>query len=181
MEQLARDYADVADFFTVWVREAHAGGDFPQPENVEQREQYARAFVASDTPDIQILLDDMDGTLQALMGDFPNSVYVVDGRGVVVYRASWSDAREIDRVLGRLRQIAERREARVPLGMGRWSEESLPALHDDPDQSAVNTIEVWEEAKNYEEPEVFMGAENAERLRATYERVTGKQSIRPSG
>jgi len=123
----------------------------------------------------------MDGTLQALMGDFPNSVYVVDGRGVVVYRASWSDAREIDRVLGRLRQIAERREARVPLGMGRWSEESLPALHDDPDQSAVNTIEVWEEAKNYEEPEVFMGAENAERLRATYERVTGKQSIRPSG
>jgi len=37
MEQLARDYADVADFFTVWVREAHAGGDFPQPENVEQR------------------------------------------------------------------------------------------------------------------------------------------------
>jgi hypothetical protein len=45
----------------------------------------------------------------------------------------------------------------------------------------VKTIAVWEEAKNYQEPEVFMGAENAERLRATYERVTGKQSIRPSG
>jgi hypothetical protein len=109
MEQLAQDYADVADFFTVWVREAHAGGDFPQPACAEQREQYARAFVASDTPDIQILLDDMEGTLQALMGDFPNSVYVVDGRGVVVYRSSWSDAREIDRVLadcGRSRRVA---------------------------------------------------------------------------
>lgn len=176
---MAQEFADLADFYTVWVREAHAGGDFPQPESLEEREQYARAFQESDSPDIRVLLDDMDGTLQSLMGGFPNSVYVIDGRGVVVYRANWTDAREVSRVLGRLRLVAERRAARQPLGTGRWSEESLPSLQDDPSQAAVNAITVWEEAKNYDEPERFMGEEVAARVRETYERATGKQSIRP--
>jgi hypothetical protein len=179
MERLAEEYADLADFFTVWAREPHAGGDFPQPETIEQRAQYARAFQQSDEASIRIILDDMEGSLQELMGGFPNVVYVIDGRGHVVYRANWTDAREIGRVLGRLGLIAERREAGQNLGMGRWSEESMPALHDDPNGQAVNTIRVWEEAKNYDEPERFMGVENAERLRETYERVTGEQSIRP--
>ncbi len=180
MERLAEEYDDLADFYTVWAREAHAGGDFPQPEDLQQRAEYARAFQAAEDPKIGILLDDMEGSLQGLLGNMPNSVYVVDGRGIVVYRATWTDAREVAGVLARLRLIAERREARQPLGMGRWSEAVLPALQDDPTQAAVDAINVWEEAKNYDEPERFMGAEAAEKMRVTYERATRRQSIRPS-
>ena len=114
------------------------------------------------------------------MGGFPNSVYLIDGRGRVVYRANWTDTREIARVLARLRTIAARRAAGEPFGMGRWSEESLLALQDDPQQAAIDAITVWEGARNYAEREAFMGEENAARLRETYERVTGKPSIRPS-
>lgn len=178
-EQMAKEYSELADFFTVWVGEAHPGGEFPQPESLDQRAEYARAFQDSDKPEIRVLLDDMDGSIHRVMGGFPNSVYVVDGRGVVVYRANWTDAREVARVLDRLRLIGERRAARVPLGTGRWSEESLPALPDDPLQGAVDAITVWEQAKNYDEPERFMGPEVAEQIRANYEQATGKQSIRP--
>lgn len=43
----------------------------------------------------------------------------------------------------------------------------------------VTAIRVWEQAKNYGEPERFMGPERAARFRAAYERATGHQSVRP--
>ena len=179
MERLAARYGDLADFFTVWVREAHPGGEFPQPQTLEQRKQYARAFQASDEPAIRIILDDMEGSLQRVMGDMPNSVYVIDTRGRVAYRANGTDAREVERVLARLRLIAERRAAGEGIGMPRWSEEMLPALPEDPAREAVDAIRIWEQAKNFDEPERFLGPEAAERMRETYERATGETSIRP--
>jgi hypothetical protein len=180
MERLAEEFADIASFHTVWVREPHAGGDYPQPETIEQRQQYARDFVASDGATITVLVDDMDATIQRLMGGFPNSVYVIDVRGRVAYRAGWTDHREIRRILERQRVIADRVEAGQYLGIPRWSEELTPALTDDPDAEFVRSIEVWEEAKNYGEPERFLGPERAERFRSAYERITGRASIRPS-
>lgn len=179
MEQLAEEFSDIASFFVVWVREAHAGGNYPQPTELDQRRQYASDFVASDDASITVLLDDMEGSLHQLMGRFPNSTYVIDARGHVAYRASWTDAREIRRVLERQREILQRRKNGVPLGIPRWSEEVSPALDEDPDQEAVTSIQVWEEAKNYEEPERFLGPERAAHMRATYERVTGHESVRP--
>lgn len=180
MEQLAAEFADIASFFTVWVREPHAGGSYPQPETIEERRQYAQDFVAADDAKITVLVDDMAGSLHRLMGGFPNSTYVIDARGHVAYRATWNDAREVRRILERQREILSRRAAGTALGIPRWSEEVSPTLADDPDQDAVTSIEVWEEAKNYEEPERFFGPDIAERIRGTYERVTGRESIRPT-
>jgi hypothetical protein len=180
MEQLAEEFADIASFQTVWVREPHAGGDYPQPETIEQRQQYAKDFVAADDAKITVLVDDLEGSIHPLMGGFPNSVYVIDARGRVAYRASWTDAREIRRILERQREIARRVEGRQNLGIPRWSEEVSPALAEDPDDYVVRSIEVWEEAKNYGEPERFLGPERAEVFRTSYESITGRESIRPS-
>ena len=105
--------------------------------------------------------------------------YVIDGRGRVAYRANWADARELQRVLERQREIGRRRSAGEHLGIVRWSEEINPALADDPDQEFTIAINVWEQAENYGEPERFLGPERAEQYRAGYERATGRRSIRP--
>lgn len=179
MEQLAREFSGIASFFTVWCREAHPGGAYPQADDVATRARYARDFVAAASAAIPVVLDDAAGTLQAALGGFPNSVYVIDRRGRVTYRANWTDAREVRRVLERLRLVGERLRQGEPLGMPRWSEELTPVLYDEPDQEAVASITTWEEARNFDEPERFLGPERAAALRAAYARATGRESIRP--
>ena len=179
MEQLASEFSAMASFFTVWCSEAHPGGAYPQSTDPATRARYARDFVAAASAAIPVVLDDMENTLQTAMGGFPNSVYVIDRRGRVVYRASWTDAREVRRVLERLQLVGERLRQGEPLGMARWSEELTPVLYDDPGQEAVTSITTWEEAKNFDEPERFLGPERAAALRATYARATGRESRRP--
>ena len=162
------------------MREPHAGGAYPQPTSIEERRQYAQDFVADHEAKITVLIDDLKGSIQRLMGNFPNSVYVIDARGRVAYRANWTDARELRRALERQREIGRRLGESQHLGIVRWSEEINPALAEDPDHEQVVSIEVWEQAENYEEPERFLGPERAEQYRSTYERVTGRRSIRPS-
>ena len=99
MERLAAEYAESVSFFTVWVREAHAGGHHPQPQSIEQREQHARDFCATAEPSIPVIVDDMDGSLHGQFCGLPNSIYVLDARGRVAYRANWADHREVRRVL----------------------------------------------------------------------------------
>ncbi len=178
MEQLAKQFAETASFFTVWVREPHPGGNYAQPENIETRRRYAQDCCAADNAEIPVIVDDMEGTLHRHLGFFPNSVYIVDGRGHVAYRAIWTDHREVRRVLERLRGSAQRFERKMSAGMPVWSEEMLRSVPEDPDAAAVQAITTWEEAENYDEPERFAG-ERAEAMRATYERVTGKTSVRP--
>lgn len=179
MEALAQDFAETASFFTVWVGEAHAGGDFPQPEDIETRQRYAQACVEADGAKIPVIVDEMDGSLHEHLGGFPNSVYVLDGRGRVAYRAMWLDHREVRRVLERLREADERFANNVYSGMPLWSEELVRKLPDDPGEDVAKAFEVWEAAKNYGEPERFYGPERAEAMRKQYEEATGKQTIRP--
>ena len=143
MEQLARDFADAASFFTVWVREAHPGGNYAQPQNIETRRQYAQDCCAADNAEIPVIVDDMQGTLHRRLGSFPNAVYMIDGRGQVAYRANWTDHREVRRVLERLREADERFERKVNAGMPLWSEEMLRKLPDDPTQDLRDSFAVW--------------------------------------
>jgi hypothetical protein len=178
MEALAEEFAESTQFYTVWCREAHAGGDYPQPETIEQRRQYARDCSQHDDASVPVIVDDMEGTLQKQLGGFPNCVYVIDGRGRVVYRAVWTDHRQVRRVLERLDAAAERRAQQQSPGMAVWSEELLPRMDDEPDGALIKAFEIWEHARNYDEPERFYG-ERSEMIRETYERATGRQSIRP--
>lgn len=177
MEQLAQEFAGSAAFFTVWVREAHAGGDYQQPEDMQDRERHASDFCAADGAAIPVILDDMQGSLHRRFGDMPNSIYVLDARGVVVYRANWADHREVRRVLEQLREMSRRFEQREFAGSPRWSEELLRELPDDPAAPIVTSFKVWQSAKNYDEPERFFGR-RSEQMRELYRRATGKESIR---
>lgn len=56
--------------------------------NRKQLTAGARDFLAADHVAIPVVMDDFGGAIQHVMGGFPNSVYIIDTRGRVAYRAN---------------------------------------------------------------------------------------------
>ena len=61
------------------------------------------------------LIDDLDSSIQNQFGRLPNSCYVIDTSGTVVYKESWSNPANLERVLKRLVNAKARpRRAKPP-------------------------------------------------------------------
>ncbi len=183
MEALAADYADRdAAFFTVYVRDAHAGGDFPQPTSIDERIHHADACRQADGQQIPVIVDEISNPIHESYGSLPNMVYVIDSRGKVAYRSTWTKHAQVREAVERLVAFDEAQASGKPTmgGLPVWSEQALPPDPAAGPEGLVKAIEVWEAVKNYDEPERFMGPERAEKFRAAYKMVTGKESVRPS-
>jgi len=90
---MAAKYAEHGvSFVFVYTREAHPGELYPHLTSVEQKLQHARDMVARDGLQRPMLVDDLYGTIHHAYGRLPNMTYVIGGGGRVVYRASWTDA-----------------------------------------------------------------------------------------
>lgn len=96
-------------FVFLYTREAHPGERYPHLSSLEQKLRHARDMVQRDSLRRPMLVDDLDGTLHRAYGTLPNMTYIVGGGGKVLYRASWTDAVNIELVLG---QIARARQQR---------------------------------------------------------------------
>jgi hypothetical protein len=112
---MAAKYADHGvSFVFVYTREAHPGERYPHLTSVAQKLQHARDMVARDRLTRPMLVDDLEGTVHHAYGRLPNMAYLVGGGGRVVYRASWTDAPNIELALDLLvRQRGERRAGTV--------------------------------------------------------------------
>jgi hypothetical protein len=74
-----------------WARTA-AWGRRARPRILVEEEREGRT----------ILVDDLNGTAHQRYGAMPNTVYVIDSEGTVVYRAMWNDSPAVEMVLKRL-------------------------------------------------------------------------------
>ncbi len=87
------DYGDLAQFFIVYIKEAHPADDWPirvserlkyvkDPENIFERFQVASTCVADLDISIPTLIDDMDNTAAIAYKAHPDRLYLVgkDGR-----------------------------------------------------------------------------------------------------
>jgi cytochrome oxidase Cu insertion factor (SCO1/SenC/PrrC family) len=105
MARLAREYAEREDvtFALVYGKEAHPHqGEFlaiDDPETVEERRELASRLVAEEDVPFPVLVDEVPREGSAEYGGAPNMVYLVDPEGRIAYRALWTNAREIERVL----------------------------------------------------------------------------------
>jgi hypothetical protein len=183
MEALASEYSDrgVA-FFSVYVRDAHAGGAYPQPENIEQRIRHADDCRTADAQQIPMIVDEIDYPIHVTYGGLPNMVYVIDSRGKVAFRSSWTKHEQVRPVVERLVSYDEA-QARGQITMGAlpsFSEQSLPPAPEEGPVGLKRAIDLWESVQNFDEPERFMGPERSEQFRAAYKRVTGRESTRLS-
>jgi hypothetical protein len=91
LTKLHDEFGDAVSFVTLYVREAHPGDHFPQPETFEQKRAQARAYKERDAIRWPVAVDDLDGSLHRRLDPKPNSAYIVGADGRVAFRALWSN------------------------------------------------------------------------------------------
>ena len=89
MTELVAAYPDV-EFIMVYVRESHPGGRINAHKDLA-----AKIAIANTLPDAinerrRILVDTPDGAMHRVYGEMPNSIYVINPEGVVIYRCDWN-------------------------------------------------------------------------------------------
>jgi cytochrome oxidase Cu insertion factor (SCO1/SenC/PrrC family) len=105
MARLAREYAEREDvtFALVYGKEAHphqgAFLEIDDPDIYEERRELASRLVAEVDVPFPVLVDEVPREVSAEYGGAPNMVYLVDPEGRIAYRALWTDARDLERVL----------------------------------------------------------------------------------
>lgn len=102
--ELAGKFPDV-EWLVIYVREAHPGSKLAPSTRLDDK--IVNAGRTRDEYDEQrkILIDSPDGKWHHDWGLLPNMVYVINPQGTVVYRADWSFARNVEKVLNNRDQI----------------------------------------------------------------------------
>ncbi len=90
LRRLHGEFGHPITFITLYVREAHPGSRYPQPETMEAKLRHARDFAARDGIPWTIVVDDVEGTLHRQLEAKPNAAYLVAEDGVVLFRSLWS-------------------------------------------------------------------------------------------
>lgn len=110
METLTSKYADraVRSVF-VYTREAHPGELMRHHSTMEDKRHHAGALRDQFGVTRQILLDDIEGTAHKAWGMLPNMAYIVMRGGLIVYRAAWTDAADVEDALEQALDAGARR------------------------------------------------------------------------
>lgn len=95
---LAAKFPDV-EWLVIYVREAHPGSKIAPSHELASKIDHARRTREEYRETRRILVDSPDGKWHHDWGLLPNMVYVIDPQGRVIYRADWSFARNVERVL----------------------------------------------------------------------------------
>ncbi|MBV7697373.1 thioredoxin family protein [Streptomyces sp. TRM70350] len=124
LKRLHADFGDRAAFVMLYVREAHPGDRYPQPEDFERKTAHARDLRDRDGLLWPVAVDDIDGTLHRLLDPKPNAAYLMDADGRVAFRILWSDDREhivrqaLETVLSGRSPVGEHQGRMVPMLRG---------------------------------------------------------------
>ncbi len=90
VQELYDEFGDRVNFIMMYVREAHPGEHFAQSETIEEKLGYARAL--KDFYGIQwtVAADNIDGDLHRALDPKPNSAFLVDKDGTILFRSLWA-------------------------------------------------------------------------------------------
>ena len=69
------------------VREAHPGENYPQAGTMEDKMDHARTLKDFYQLPWTVAVDDLEGTLNIAMDAKPNSAYLMDRDGTIVFRS----------------------------------------------------------------------------------------------
>jgi hypothetical protein len=100
MDDMAERYADrgVTSVF-IYTREAHPGENLPHHTSQELKRAHARAFESECSVGRRILLDDLEGTAHQAFGLLPNMSWILARGGLILYKAAWTHARDLENAL----------------------------------------------------------------------------------
>jgi hypothetical protein len=92
LRRLHARFGDRVLFVLVNVREAHPGGNVPQPNNIDEKRAHAGLLCDHHDLPFDIAVDDIAGSLHRAMSPKPNSAYLLGGDGSILFRAHWANA-----------------------------------------------------------------------------------------
>lgn len=84
-------FGDDVEFVTLYVREAHPGDRYPQPDRLERKLQHARDYAQRDGIGWTVAVDDVDGTLHRQLDPKPHAAYLVGSDRTVLWRTLWAN------------------------------------------------------------------------------------------
>ena len=105
LEAIQRDYdqRDV-EVFLVYSRERHAGEtgfpDYAVADSFDEKLVYASQL--DELTSLPVAVDGIDEPVLELYGRVPNSAWVVDRDGRIVFRSTWADSKKLRQVVDRL-------------------------------------------------------------------------------
>jgi peroxiredoxin len=91
LKQLYATYGNKVRFVMVKVREAHPGKTIVQPQTIEEKRRHAVDLKNHHNLPFEVAVDDIDGTFHRSLGSRPNSAYVIDPSGTILFRAQWAN------------------------------------------------------------------------------------------
>ncbi len=91
LKQLHEEFGDRVAFVSIYVREAHPGENYPQPESFEEKLEHARAYKERDGIPWPVAVDDVEGSLHQILNPKPHAAYIMDVRGNAAFRTLWAN------------------------------------------------------------------------------------------
>jgi hypothetical protein len=88
LAKIYQQYMEWADFYLIYIREAHPGGEIEQPDTWEKRREIARSFVNGINFPIPTLIDRIDNKTESDYMAWPDRIYIVGKDGKVVYKGA---------------------------------------------------------------------------------------------
>ncbi len=90
VQELYDEFGERVKFIMMYVREAHPGEHFSQVTTIEEKLVHARAL--KEFYDIQwtVAADSVDGNLHRALDPKPNSAFLMDRDGTILFRSLWA-------------------------------------------------------------------------------------------
>jgi hypothetical protein len=94
VQDLYTEFGDRVDFIMLYVREAHPGEHYTQAETMEEKLQHARALKEFYDIEWTVAADNIDGDLHRALDPKPNSAFLVNPEGKILFRSLWAADKE---------------------------------------------------------------------------------------
>lgn len=98
MSDLVKFFPDVSHAI-LYVREAHPGEKIKKHAQLGDKIDNARRLQKSDGEQRQILIDSLEGPTHAAYGSRPNSVFIINKNGCVMFHSDWNNPSATTRAL----------------------------------------------------------------------------------
>ncbi len=103
MNDLYDEYSgDDVQFLFVYVREAHPGEQLPAHREIDDKVRAAELLRDEEDVEMQIIVDDLRGTIHKKYSKLPNPTFLVDKSGRIAFRCLWTQPGVVEDALEEL-------------------------------------------------------------------------------
>lgn len=95
LKELHEEFGDRIGFVSLYVREAHPGDDYPQPESLDRKMAHARDYQQREQLAWPVAVDDIEGNLHRALDPKPDAAYLMASDGTVLWRSLWANVPEL--------------------------------------------------------------------------------------